>query len=206
MNNSSYKIYSLYKRIPFVFNNEEEDNFVMHTSLDQPVAKGMFDHTGKYIKNQCYRIYNEIENSYYSYDDLTNFLIWRSLWDKAVDLPGITYEAIDNFKEKFTDKQLQRDKGVIDAINMQMKFPRVRDYFKIREHGESVIFRLCMKEIVSVYFFAYYADTLVAGYFQHPKLVPRQKEYKKFYETVKILKYRMNLKTFVPKKQEDKNI
>lgn len=202
MKNSSYKIYCLSKRIKFVFNNED-DNFGLVDRLLEPVPKTMFDKANKFTKEQCYRIFNEIENSYYTFDDVTNFLIYRSIWDKAVRLAEVTSDAIEYFKKKFTPEQLAKDREVMTEINKEMKFPKARDFFKIRVNGESVVYGLCMKEIVSAYFFAYYGNSFLFGFFENPKLKPRNHGYKKFYETVKILKERMNLNSHQPKKQNN---
>ena len=193
MKNSSYKIFCLYKRIPYTF---AECNFNMYPRLEEPVEKRWFDNTKKFIKDQCYRIYNEIENNYYSFDDVVAYLIYESIWHDEVILPEVNRFTMEKFKAIFTETQLHKDRGMIKKINDEAKLKDIKEYFYIRENGESLIYRLCMKKIISAYFFAYYANCCLTGFFGVHKLKERHTEYKKFDETVKILTTQMKLATF----------
>lgn len=196
MQNSSYKIFCLYKRIPYTF---EQMNFDMYPRLEEPVERRWFDHTTQFIKKQCFRLFNEIENSWYTYDDLVAFLIYRSLWDSAVKLTEVTDASMQAFKAEFTEAQLKKDREVIAKINKPAGLRDISEYFIIRENGESLIYGLCMKKIVSVYFFANYADTLLTGLFHRANLKNRSKKYRKFDETVNILTKQLNLETYKSK-------
>lgn len=192
MNNSSFKIYCLYKRIAFIF---WEENYDMFPRLLEPVQKGMFESTPKYIKDQCYRIFNEIENAYYTFDDLVGFLMYRSLWDKKVKLDEVNGKSVRAFKERMTLKQLKRDKEVLGEINEQAKLGHISEYFLIRENGESLIYRLCMKEIVSIYFFAYFVNTPLTGFIGNITLKHSSREYQKFHKTTQLIVQYLNLPT-----------
>lgn len=193
MNNSSYKIFCLYKRIPVIFNDL---NFDLYPDLEKSVNKSWFNNTSPFIKNQCYRIFNEIENSYYIFNELISYLIYRSLWDEKVDLPNINGTTVDRFKKKFTVKQLKQDKEVISAINEKAGLKHIREYFVVRENGESLIYRLCMDEIISIYFFAYYSNNHLTGFFEKAKLRERNERYAKFANTIEILVSQMGLPTY----------
>jgi hypothetical protein len=193
MVNSSYKIFCLYKRLPDIFTKM---NFDLYPNLDKPVVKSWFDHTNPFIKKQCYRLFNEIENSYYNFHDLTSYLIYRSLWDKAVSLSKANGDSLDDFKKKFTEKQLKKDREVMRGINEKAKFRHISEYFTVRENGESLIYRLCMDEVLSVYFFVYYANNSLTGFFGRAKLKERSERYAKFVNTTDILAERMSLPTY----------
>lgn len=199
MENSSYKIFSLYKRISYTFT---EMNFEMYPRLLEPVEKRWFEHTAPFIKRQCYRIWNEIENSYYSFNDLVSFLIYDSIWNSPVDLMKVNDKTIETFKEEFTELQLEKDRRAIAEINKQARLKDINEYFIIRDNGESLIYKLCMKRIVSVYFFCNYANTLLTGIFLRANLKERHKQYRKFDETCKILINQMNLITYRQKTLE----
>lgn len=193
MKNSSYRIFSLYKRIPYTF---AEYNFNMYPRLEEPVEKRWFNNTKKFIKDQCFRIYNEIENHWYSFDDVVAYLIYESIWHDEVILPEVNRFTMEKFKTIFTKEQLYKDRRMIDKINAEAKLKDIKEYFYIRENGESLIYRLCMKKIISVHFFAYYANCCLTGFFEVHKLKERHAEYKKFDETMKILTTQMKLATF----------
>ncbi len=199
MKNSPYKIYCLCRRVSYTFLDE---NYEMYTRLEEPIPKPMFEKTNEFIKKQCYRIFNEIENSYYTYNDLMVYMIYRTLWDTSVKLVNINHDAIDKFKLQFTERQLETDRITIHKINKEAKMKNIKEYFSIRENGESLIYRLCMREIISIYFFMYYADSLLTGFFGRMALKERNKDYKKFHETMKILIRLMNVKTFTDKQEE----
>jgi hypothetical protein len=175
----------------------------MYPRLEEPVERRWFNNTPKFIKDQCYRVYNEIENSFYSYSDVVAFLIYESLWHDDVKLPEVNSESINNFKALFTDVQLLKDRRMIDKINKQANLKDIKEYFYIRENGESLIYRLCMQKIVSIYFFAYYANSCLTGFFEKHKLKGRHLKYRKFDETVKTLIEQMNLQTFSIKNERD---
>jgi predicted metal-binding protein len=175
----------------------------MYPRLEEPVEKRWFTHTPKYIKDQCFRIYNEIENSFYSYKDVVAFLIYESLWHDDVKLPEVNSESINKFKAIFTEEQLLKDRRMIDKINKQANLKDIKEYFFIRENGESLIYRLCMQKIVSIYFFAYYANSFLTGFFEKCKLKERHGAYRRFDETVKNLIDKLNLQTFSIKNERD---
>lgn len=192
MQNSSYKIFCLIKRVPFIFKNKE---FSLFPTLYDPVAKSWYESSNPYIKNQCWRIYNEIENSYYSFESLVSFLIARTLWDKNVIFENINDKNINTFKSKFAEQQLEKDRKNIDDINKEAKFKHIRDYFGVLASGESLIYQLCMNEIISLYFFIYYANTALTGFFERAKLRERDGLYADFIKTMDILTKQMNLFT-----------
>lgn len=191
MTNSSYKIFCLYKRLPDVLMD-----FDLYPNLEQPVTKNWFEHTSPFIKKQCYRIYNEIENSYYNFNDVVSFLIYRSLWDKDIKLNEVNDKNIELFKSKFTFKQLNEDRRIINEINKKAGFPHIREYFQVRENGESLIYRLCMEEVISLYFFVYYSNNRLTGFFERAKLKDRNVRYSKFVKTTEILNDRINVPTY----------
>lgn len=193
MDNSSYKIFSLFKRIPDIF---ADMNFDLYPLLENPVPKRMFDNTKPFIKNQCYRIFNEIENSYYSFDDVVNFLIYRSLWDKSVDLPNVNDKNIEEFKLKFSIKQLTEDRRIINELNKKAGFKHISEYFVIRENGESLVYRLCMGDVVSIYFFAFFSNNDLTGVLKRGIIKECTVRYAKFLQTVQILIDRMNVQTY----------
>lgn len=199
MENSSYRIFSLYKRIPYTFT---EKNFQMYPRLREPVDRWWFESTKPFIKNQCARIYNELESSHYTFDDLVAFLIYRSIWDDKVQLTEVNGRAIETFKEEFTEAQLEKDRRRISEINKEAKLGDIREYFIIREHGESLIYDLCMKKIISIYFFGNYSNSILTGLFLRANLKERSTQYKKFDETVKILIQELNITTYREKTLE----
>jgi hypothetical protein len=174
----------------------------MYPNLEDPVNKSWFEHTTPFIKKQCYRIYNEIENSYYSFNDVILFLIYKSIWDMAVKLVDVNGTSVDEFKSQFSKKQLMKDREVINDINKKAGYKHISEYFVVRENGESIIYRLCIDKLISIYFFACYSNNSLTGFYMRKKIKERSDEYAKFVETIKILINKMSL----PIMQAEENV
>lgn len=174
MKNSAYRVYCLYKRIDFVFNRSNYDLFY---TIEQPVVRKIYDAQPRYIKDNCYRIFNELESNWYTFDDLLCYWMYRSLWDKkgTFDTKGI-----DAFKLTFNEKQLEKDRRLISEINKTVKLKSISEYFELKENGESLAYQLAMNNQISIYFCIIYLTSFL-------KRDILNKEYKKFIETIKLI-------------------
>jgi hypothetical protein len=154
-----------------------------------------YNKSNQFIMDNCYRIYNEIENSYYRYADLINYWIFCSLYDKSVDLPNTGLDKIEQFKKNMGNRKLAIDKKLIIELNNRMNLPDIESFFAIREDGQSLIYELIKQGIISINFFIKYADEILTKPENSALLKNHQnKKYRKFDKTIKLLKHLLNIK------------
>jgi hypothetical protein len=185
MNSSIFKVFCLYKRIDYIF---YKDNFEMIYTIDDPLQKSWFDRSPKYIRQQCERIFNEIESHHYTYHDMTAILIYKSLWDSSLNFKWVNHTDIDEFKQIFTDIQLAKDFQILKATQKKLKMKHWYDYFLVDETGKSLIYSLTIAKAISVWFYMSkieqcLTEPTIVYYFMN-----RGKAYRKFEATLKILK------------------
>ncbi len=110
------------------------------------------------IKKYCFRIYNDIENSYYSYKDLTIAtlsLYYNHEIFKYNSYKYLTDKYINIIKDKFSTEQYSKDKKFIENLNKNkgISFKKNEDFFILREGGQSIIYDLIKKQYISPIFF-----------------------------------------------------
>lgn len=109
-----------------------------------------------FIKNICKRIYNEIENHFYSYYDLAIFLLNYSIFYGKCDYKYILEKDINKASEIFSKEQLQKDEKFMLELNQILNFD-AEEYFKIKKEGGNIIYEdLIMKRKISPYFYLEY--------------------------------------------------
>lgn len=154
---SSKKVFSIYKRVDHAF---YKGNYEFAGAIYDPVQSWMYGRSPKFIKDQCFRIYNEIENSWYSYQDAVMVMIYDSIWASHLDLKKVNLDAVKQIRFMFTKKKLIEDQNAIVEINGTFKLPSIDDFFKIREKGGSFLHDLIEHRKVSLYFFINYYDRI----------------------------------------------
>jgi hypothetical protein len=159
MVNSIYKVFSIYKRIPYIF---DESNFNMINTIFDPVGKHWFDNTNKFIKDNCERIYSEIENFYYTYNEVAALMVYQTIIDSNIHLENINNKNMEVFKSIFTKKTLRNDEQMVLSANRSVKLD-IQDYFKVCEDGKSIIYDLIKNDVVSIYFFINYYNKVLTN-------------------------------------------
>lgn len=166
------RVYSIYTNIiNYVFGNK-------NVKLNKILKSYVFEKkSNQFVKDQCFRIYNEIENSFYSYNDLTIALLFISFRDKP-NLKNIDRKLIIKCLKHFDKKQLKEDEKFILDLNKELKFNNIKEYFNIIS-GESIICELFLKGLISPLFFIKYFNLLPNN---------EKKEYKHIVRITKELK------------------
>ncbi len=113
-----------------------------------------YDKSTDFTKRHCKRIYNEIENHYYTYYDLAIFLMYELIFFDKNILNLITEKDINITSKLFTEEQLEKDQNFIIALGEQIKLAEIADYFKINRTGGNIVYdNLILKKLVSPYFY-----------------------------------------------------
>lgn len=119
MLNSSYAIFSIIKNVEKIIYKNKTVNDI--ESIYQYVPEEQFQRTSKYYLDNCKRIYNEVENCYYSHTDLVIAMAYVSMMtNKRIVLYSLKSKNIINIKKIFSNDQLKRDKQFIIDINKSL--------------------------------------------------------------------------------------
>lgn len=182
MQSSSLRVYSI------IFNCRDIIKKNKNKSIDKLVVKIQYDRSKEFYRNQCKRIYNEIENSFYNYNDLKLFLLYEYLFNDSIKLKNINAKNVKLIKKLFIKKQLNEDKYLILRVNKQTKYNDIKKYFVIREMeggNYSIIYNLILKKYISPLFWIKYS--YVVTEFEN-----EEKDHKRFRKICNIMKGVLN--------------
>lgn len=148
MNSSSLQVFS-------IFINCNRAVYKTKKYSEQDLYKlsfaGLYNSSNKFIVNNCVRIYNEIENGYYSYRDLVIYVLYSMIFSRSIKYKEIDIESVRKIREIFTNNELIRNKKIILSINKAVKFKSVEEFFSIK-NGESYVYDLIKKKYISPIF------------------------------------------------------
>jgi len=121
---------------------------------------------------QCKRIYNDIENGYYTHKQFVVAYLHESMFvDKKIHIKKLTLKRINEIKKLYTMKQFNDDKKFISTINESLEITKISDYFKINNDGENIIFNLIKKRFVNPIFYLYFRKKLLTNYIENINLI-----------------------------------
>jgi len=145
MRNSSFSVFSVYQNVKSVIEKRK-----YNTNIEKEVYRGWYQKARPFTVNHCKRIYNDIENGYYTYDELIIYLLTKALFeDTIVGYSKIDETLIKRTMKLYSKKQLTTDKKFIKEINKDVKLNSIKDFFEINEEGENLIFTLTSKNFIS---------------------------------------------------------
>jgi hypothetical protein len=192
MVDSPYKVYSVYKRIPFIF---DEYNFDMVYRIFEPVGLHWYNNSTKYIKTHCKRIYNEIESFHYTYNEMASLMVYQTIIGKDIDLASINNIEMNKLREILSKNTIREDEKKLETINNEVGLSGIQEYFKINEDGESLIYSLIKKGVISVYFFINYYDKILTKVDKNILFMFKgSKKYHSFIHKTKLIK-KFNIST-----------
>lgn len=180
MKGSTLKVFSIIKNTQdIVEKNKNIDTYKLRHSI-------WYDRQPKYIKNQCYGIFNDIENGCFSYKDLTNAIYSIYLYKKKVNLNELKSKSINTIKETLTKEQFIHDKKVLLEVNKEIKLKGIQDYFKIKEGGNSLVYELIQSKCISPILFVKLLNEVTIE-----NIDSESPEHRKFRRIIEILKNNM---------------
>lgn len=151
MQSSVLRVYSI------IFNIVNIVKKKRNIKIDVLVYKGQFEKVREYYKIHCKRIFNEIENSFYSYKDLKLFVLYSYLFVKWPNIKNINKKNIKEVKLLFSKNRLEEDKKYFLEINKRVKLNDLEKYFIIKE-GVSIVYNLIKKKLLSPIFWIKYSS------------------------------------------------
>jgi len=164
----------------------ERKKKVFFSDKINPTSNRVFDRSSIYVRSNVNRIYNEIENSYYTLNDYMIALLCSKLHGKF-DFRMVRKKEIVQLKGVFNEKRLSADKEFLLALKRKLSL-NMKDLFGLRENQESIIFELLEKEYISDAFSVKYSDYFLDDYLDQKR--------NKYVKVCKVLNSFFNVKEF----------
>lgn len=112
-----------------------------------------YERSSSFFKDNSKRIYNEIENCYYTLNEFAVFLLYNEIVKDKLPINKIRSDIIIETMKLFTNKKLKEDLTLLSEIYKQLKFKSINDYFKIREDGLNIAYHLIITKKISPIFY-----------------------------------------------------
>jgi hypothetical protein len=186
MKSSSLKVFSIIQNTKkYITKNKDVDIF-------KNVSHIWYSKTSEYNIRHCKRIYNEIENGFYNYYDLSFYLLYTYIFNEKIDLSLVKDKNINKIAQLFTDKQLKKDQEFMIELSKITKIIDIEEYFKTNRNGGNIIYdELIAKKRISPYFYIEYG--------KEEKEENENEELKRFKKIIK------KFKQILKKKKESTN-
>lgn len=181
MEKSTWMVFSVIKNIyTFVKKNKE-------VNLFEKVNYFNFKRASRFFIENSKRIYNEIENGYYTYHELALYILYQYMITNSFKLYDVKQKTVKEVMKLFTTKNYQEDLKIIEQIHKKLKFKRgLKDYFEIREDGTNIAYMLTKKKQISPIFFIRNCEISLTE--PNENVIILSREYKQFNRIAKKIK------------------
>jgi len=183
MNFSTHMVYSIVTNIDsFIKTGKERAIFTKcHGQRFRNANKG--------IITSCKRIYNDLENHYYTYEDLAVAILHTRLLNGKCALGAVNQKFVLGIKKLYTNKQIQMDQEVLKGIFNALDFNNPDKFFEPQEDGTNIIYVLTKKRLISLAFSVKYLSKHLTN---EQENVIFNKEFKDFVHIVTKIKSILN--------------
>ena len=120
-----------------------------NVELDKMVSKRWYESSPTPFKKYCKKVWNDIENSLYEYDDLKIFFLYNYILDPKSSSQNVDDKKINTVRKALSATRYKNDKTLLLDMNKKIKLKSVEDYFTIRKGGTSYIYDLIEKRYIS---------------------------------------------------------
>ena len=145
-----------------------------------------FKRSKQYIVSNCKRIYNDIENHYYTYKDLAIFILDSYIINGKFNWGLVNVKNINSIKDFYNQSRFLVDQQTILEIAKNLKIKKMSKFFEIKENGNSVIYDLIIheKRFISPIFHIKYENIALEALNNST----RSEDYEFFTKIIKIIK------------------
>lgn len=162
--NSSHQIFSIIKNLNNIVKTKKTKK-INKSKIFKLINVDGYNRIANTPYGKIYKkIYNDIENGYYTYEDLINFYIYKLIISNEVKLTEIKYKNIKEIKKLFTTEQLKIDKIFILNIKNKLKIENVIGFFKINANGENIAYNLIKNKYINPIFYLKYYKRYLTKY------------------------------------------
>lgn len=176
---TSFDVFCLFHNAKLICKNGK------NISLDNKVFPGIYERTKEQFKERYKKIWNEIENNLYTFDQLKLYVLYRYLFEKNITVINIVKSEIIDVNGLFTQKRLDFDKEMLLQVKEWHKVNHIKSLFETTEEGESVTYDLTKKKFLSPMVFITCIDKLKDE-------DNKNKEYLRFKNVIRIIKQELN--------------
>jgi len=183
MVNSSRNVYNVMTNLKFMVRERKDMDLQNYCHGFDKCYEGMLE--------KCRRVYNDIENHYYGYDEFIIYALHSLMFKNSITLSGVITKNVRATLKLFSKKQLEIDKQFILDINkeLQLRPDPLYEMFKLQpEHGESMIYRWTKQKILSPIFFMRYEKKVLTD--RQEDAIFKHDDYKRFeFVSDQLIKY-----------------
>lgn len=116
----------------------------------------------KYIFNA---LYNDLENHYYTYDEVLMFIIYHYMFsDKIFSYLSLNRKSIKEVTELFNNDVYEKDKSFILDLCNRLNIKNKDKLFNVSEDGRCALYDLIMKKYISPMFFIRNCKSYLTSY------------------------------------------
>jgi hypothetical protein len=179
--NSIQKVYSLCLRLQHMCNYDLWQNMEFKNLTNVMGYVAMSNIRGKkFIADQCKRMFNEIENGWYSHSDIIFYVLNQFLLGKKFDYGSIRADVITETRSWYSNEQFEKDVLYIAAILKESNLPKTVDLFIPTECGEPFIYPLVMQGLVKPRYYMNIKLILLTDDVENNFLFSKSDKYKRF--------------------------
>ena len=138
------------------------------------------ERASKYYTDNARKMFNEIENGYYTINELVIYLLsYAMIEPKKINLYKIKFEHIIEAMKLFTNKKKKEDLELITKIYNEIGFKKgICDFFEFKEDGTNIAYILTKNNKISpIFFIRNYENCLTK---QKENDIIKDKEYERF--------------------------
>lgn len=153
MTNSSAYIYAIITNVnDFVKSGKNVK--ILDVNITKMICR--FKKAKPYFIKICKKIYNDIENSYYTHWELALYLLYQRVFEAKLKVQNINKDSVKHVRKLFTKEQLLKDKEIVQHAMKKRGINEIDELFKILEDGESIVYKLIRQKIITpIYFLRY---------------------------------------------------
>jgi hypothetical protein len=185
--NSVLQICSLILNLKTVFEKNRKVKYIHRN-----IGKVPYERSHEYSQRHYKRIYNDIENGFYSYEDLWNFICVYYLFEDKLKLSDIQDNAVKDASYILSNDRYVKDADIMnnaiatfDTSSASLSYDIL---FEPNDIGTSYAYELVIEGVISPIFFI---KNLVF-YEKNRKVSKESKEYSKFVKKIYYITYILN--------------
>jgi hypothetical protein len=148
--NSTYLVFSIINNIEkFISGKDIDDLFI---PFNPKSYRFQFQKTNDYFMNHYKRIYNDIENCYYSQKDMVCFCLYRFMffWENKINLYEINQKNIEEFLKTNEPKRIKEDIQLLKDIHTEFNFKSRNEFINPKEDGSHILYILLKNGRISI--------------------------------------------------------
>jgi hypothetical protein len=140
----------------------------------------------EYIITNCKRIYNDIENHFYTYKDFAIFILDSYIIKSKFQWHLVNSKNINITRSFYNQARFSKDEKMILEIAKNLKIKNLNKFFEIKENGNSILYDLIIheKRFISPIFHIKYENIVFENLNENTK----SERYKLFTKLTKIIK------------------